>query len=47
MQVAILRWDKVSDVLSLIITSLGIEFHVVAPLHMKRCFMLLVRGFGK
>ena len=45
MQVAILRWNKVSDVPSLI--SLGIEFHVVAPLYMKLFFMLLVRGFGK
>ena len=45
MQVAILRWDKVSDVLFL--TSLGIEFHFVTPLHMKLFFMLLARGFGK
>ena len=45
MQVAILRWNKVNDVLSLIY--LGTEFHVVAPLHMKLFFMLLVRGFGK
>ena len=45
MQVAILRWNKVRDVLSVI--SFGIEFHVEAPSYMKLFFMLLVRGFGK